>query len=118
MKEADGWRASPEADVGTTISRWSTTVMSAWFHFSELAEASRLWARSDSARWKRRAVIIEKYNSYVENQNDPDRHGSPAGAIDLKRLKRSDRWTSSGRKLRRTATMGGVVINNLAAPER
>ena len=86
---------------------------------AELAEASKESAGGAAPAFTEEALreIIETYNSYVENQNDPD-FGKEvlAGAIDLEAIESNPDVgiVISPRKASLHHTMGGIVINTNA----
>lgn len=90
-----------------------------WFNFSRTAEASKTAAGGATPAFTEEALrtVIEKYNSYVENQSDPD-FGKEvlAGAIDLEAIENDPNVgiVISPRKASLHHTMGGVVINTSA----
>lgn len=83
---------------------------------AELAEATKESAGGAAPAFSEEALreVIETYNSYVENQNDPD-FGKEvlAGAIDLEAIENNPDAgiVISPRKASLHHTMGGVVIN-------
>jgi succinate dehydrogenase/fumarate reductase flavoprotein subunit len=83
---------------------------------AELAEATKTEAAGVAPAFTEEALreTIEKYNSYVENQADPDfGKGVLAGAIDLEAIESNPDVgiVISPRKASLHHTMGGIVIN-------
>ncbi|SDZ88559.1 flavocytochrome c [Oribacterium sp. KHPX15] len=83
---------------------------------AELAEATKTAAAGVAPAFTEEALreTIEKYNSYVENQADPDfGKGVLAGAIDLEAIESNPDVgiVISPRKASLHHTMGGIVIN-------
>ncbi len=123
LKEADGLCKGASLEEGL----FGTTVQSmvdnghVWYGstLAELAEASKTAAGGATPAFTEEQLrtVIEKYNSYVENQSDPD-FGKEvlAGAIDLEAIENDPNVgiVISPRKASLHHTMGGVVINTSA----
>lgn len=85
----------------------------------ELAEATQKSAGGSKAHFTEEQLrnLIEKYNSYVQNQNDPDFHKENLqGYIDLEAIEKDPTKgiVVSPRKASLHHTMGGLTINDQA----
>ncbi|NLC96158.1 MAG: FAD-binding protein [Erysipelotrichaceae bacterium] len=86
---------------------------------AELAEATKTSAGGSNATFTEEQLreVIETYNSYVENQNDPEFNKEVlAGAIDIEAIENNPDvgFVLSPRKSSLHHTMGGIVINTEA----
>lgn len=102
---------------GTTIEHMVET-NNVWYGstLAELAEATKTEAAGVAPAFTEEALreTIEKYNSYVENQKDPDfGKGVLAGEIDLEAIEKDPNVgiVISPRKASLHHTMGGITIN-------